>query len=181
MEIRRVHERRVMRWLWPFLGSALLSSPAMAAHDDFCRALTNLRDEARSSGDPQHVDVLKEEAMTFACRRRGEVRAQAAFCDAALDAVGVEFTHAFPWYVYDCLRAAHLRPAVETVDQYTGLRARKKVRHLWAAWDDGTRLDIRFEPSGDFSDDARLRDYWGAYALVIWRPSNALRTTAPSR
>ncbi|CAN5525704.1 hypothetical protein BH10PSE14_BH10PSE14_19300 [soil metagenome] len=159
-----------MRGIWLFLAMACVSSSAMAAVKDFCRALSSLKNEARSSGNPQRVAVVKEEAMTFACARNKEVGAQVAFCAAALDAVGIEFTHAFPWLVHDCLRADHIRSTIETVDQYTGLRGRKKVRHLWARWGDGTRLDLRFEPWGDFADDAKFRDYWGAYKMVIWQP-----------
>jgi hypothetical protein len=161
-----------MRILWFALALGSLSSPAVAAGKDFCRALIDLKNEARSTGDPQHVAVLKVEAMTFACERNEGVAAQVAFCTAAGKAVGLEFTHEFPWLVYDCLRAAHITPGVETIEQYTGLRARKKMTRLWASWPDGTRLDIRFQPLGDFADAAELRDYWGSYKLVIWQPSS---------
>lgn len=56
------------------------------------------------------------------------------------------------------------------VDQYTGLRDRKKVRRLWAGWRDGTRIDILFKPSGDFGEGAQYEDYWGRYELVVWLP-----------
>jgi len=108
--------------------------------------------------------------MTFGCGRRKEVVAQDRFCAAARDAVGLEFTHGFPWKIYDCLTRLGVRPSVALVDQYTGIRYRKKITHRWAAWGDGARLDVRFKPSGDFSKDIQFRDYWGAYELVVWRP-----------
>jgi hypothetical protein len=121
-----------MRWSWLFLAFALVTSPAATEEDSLCQTLNNLWVEAHSSGNPQRVAILKEEAMTFACVKNKEVEAQAAFCTAAFGAVGREFTHAFPWVIYECLRASHIKPDVETVEQYTGIRARKKVRHLRA-------------------------------------------------
>lgn len=155
--------------LWLSLGM-LSATPALAADAPFCAALRALGQEARTSGEAQRVAVLKQEAMVFACGRTNDVAAQRAFCDAALGAVGVEFTHAFPWKVYDCLKRDQLRPKVEQVDQYTGLRGRRKIVHLSAGWKDGTRLDIRFHPDGDFGDAPEFKDYWGFYRLVIWRP-----------
>jgi hypothetical protein len=108
--------------------------------------------------------------MSFTCQRKRGVAAQAAFCAAAVGAVGFEFTHIFPWKVYDCLRERGLSPSVTVVDQYTGFTNRKKVAHLWAGWSDGTRLDIRFQPSGDFSDEPQFKDYWGSYSMVVWHP-----------
>jgi hypothetical protein len=49
------------------------------------------------------------------------------------------------------------------------LRHRRKITRLWAGWRDGTRIDIRFKPSGDFGTAPEFRDYWGAYELVIWK------------
>ncbi len=120
---------------------------------------------------PQRVAVIKEEAMTFACQRNADVAVQVAFCHAALNRVGLEFTHAFTWYVRECFSSVGLRPTIETVDQYTGLRDRRKIVHMWGQWHDGTRIDVQFEPSGDFGD--QFRGYWGAYKLVVWRPSGS--------
>jgi len=107
--------------------------------------------------------------MTFACGRDKGNPAQDAFCLAAADPVGIEFTHEFPWLVFDCLSARGLHPTVQTVDQYTGTR-RKKVSHLWSGWKDGTRIDVRFIPTGDFGAEPKFRDYWGSYELAIWQP-----------
>jgi hypothetical protein len=107
--------------------------------------------------------------MTFACELTRGVVSHEAFCSSAMQAIGLEFTHAFPWRVYDCLRREGLRIGVTTVDQYTGMTHRKKVTHLWAGWADGSRLDIRFDPMGDLSQDPRSRDYWGIYRMVVWR------------
>ncbi len=108
--------------------------------------------------------------MTFACGRTTAVKAQVEFCDAALAPVGFEFTHIFPWLIFDCLKAEHIKPQLETVDQYTGIAKRNKVKHLWAGWPDGTRIDILFRPTDNLGLEPKWRDYWGAYELVIWLP-----------
>jgi len=157
-----------MRSAWLcLLGLSLVPSLAVAAEPDLCQALKDLKTEALASGIPQRVGVIKEDVMTFACMHSASA-AERAFCNAAAQAVGIEFTHAFPWRVERRLAAEGVPARMETVDgQYTGLRDRKKVMHLWASWRDGARLDIRFEPSGDFGSE---KDYWGTYRLVIWRP-----------
>lgn len=157
----------LVRWLIPL--SALISSPVLAADQKLCGAMENLKREATRSG-PQRVAIFKQEEMTFACGHKVEVDAQIAFCDAAAGSVGLEFTHAFPWLIYDCLRDWGIKPGLDVVDQYTGIKRRKKIVHLWAGWREGTRIDIRFQPSGDFGNGPQFKDYWGAYELVIWQP-----------
>ncbi len=161
----------LMRNALAILALLCAAAPAHAADKEFCAALDGLRAEAANRGEPQRIAVFKEEEMTFACGRGDEMAAQKAFCDAALNQVGVEFTHAFPWYVRDCLASASVRPSMELVDQYTGLRNRKKVVHMWGQWKDGIRLDVHFDPSGDFGDQPKFRSYWGVYRLVVWRPA----------
>lgn len=150
-----------------------VAAPAHATDAAFCAALDGLRTETTNTGVPQRIAVIKEEEMTFACRRNADVGAQVAFCDAALNQVGVEFTHAFPWYVRDCFSSSGVRLSIESVDQYTGLRDRKKIAHMWGRWRDGTRIDVRFQPSGDFGDQPKFRGYWGTYSLVVWRRSGS--------
>lgn len=108
--------------------------------------------------------------MTFAYGKTNKARAQIDFCSAALGAVGIEFTDAFPWKVHGCLTSQHIAPQLILVDQYKGIRKRKKISRLSAGWKDGTRIDVRFEPSGDFSDQPAFKDYWGAYKIVVWSP-----------
>jgi hypothetical protein len=156
-----------MRLRWILSVLALIAAPASAADRQFCSALDDVKAEAVRSG-PQRIGIVKTEAMTFACSRSRGATVQEAFCSAAAGPVGVEFTHVYPWLIYDCLRAERLQPGVETADQYTGM-SRPKALHLWAEWRDGTRIDIRFEPSGDFGPEPRFKDYWGSYELVIWR------------
>jgi hypothetical protein len=157
-----------MRTEWALILVPLISYPAFATDGGLCRALDVLKEEAARSG-PQRMTVLKRDDETMACGWRTDAAlAVKAFCNAAVEPVGVEFTHKYPWLIYDCLRGAHLRPSVTTVDQYTGMK-RKKVVHLWAGWRDGARLDIRFVPKGDAGPQPKFRDYWGDYELVIWR------------
>lgn len=146
------------------------ASTANAAEGNLCGALEGLKIEAQSSHAPQRISIFKVDPMEFACGRTELILAQDTFCAAAGEEVGIEFTHAFPWKIWGCLKAQHIRPGLELVDQYTGLKNRKKVRHLWARWHDGTRLDILFEPTGDEGTEPRFKDYWGVYKLVVWRP-----------
>lgn len=148
-----------MRWLLSVLALAS-SSTAVASERPYCGALMELKEEARKTGTPQRISIYKVEEFTF----------QDEFCSAALPIVGLEFTHKFPWSIFSCLSEQGMKPRTKTVYQYTGIRGRKKLNHLWATWDDGTHIDIRFEPLGDFSDDSEFRDYWGVYRMVIWQP-----------
>lgn len=158
-----------MRSLTVFATLAI-ASPAIAADTAFCTSLEGLKTQAIASKTPQRVAVFKMEEMTFACGKTDKIIAQADFCTAALAAVGLEFTHVFPWKVYDCLMSQHITPQLVLVGQYTGIQKRKKISRLSAAWKDGTRIDVRFEPSGDLSDQPEMRDYWGAYKVVVWSP-----------
>jgi hypothetical protein len=74
------------------------------------------------------------------------------------------------------LRRQNARPFAELVDQYTGLQGRKKIRHLWGRWTDGVRIDVQFEPLGDFSSDPKFKDYWGEYRLTVWRQRRPFST-----
>jgi hypothetical protein len=165
------------------LSCCTISAAAHGANVAFCDAMTGLKSEALRTDSAQRVAILKIEPMTFACERNRSIAAQVAFCSAAMKAVGIEFTHAFPWAVYDCLRQSGIRPNVSMVDQYTGLsnKKRKKVTHLWAGWPDGARLDIQFDGSAQYPDedpdywqslaqDPQFKNYWGIYRVVIWKP-----------
>lgn len=152
------------------IATLSFAAPASADEASLCSALADLKLEAQNSGSPQRISVLKDEPMVFVCGRKKDVPVQDAFCSAAFHAVGLEFTHVFPWEIYDCLKSQGVRPSLTLVDQYTGIKRRKKVTHLWAAWGNGTRIDISYEPTRNFADDAELRDYFGVYRLVIWRP-----------
>ena len=152
------------------IAALTLASPASAADAAFCAALEGLRTEAIASRTPQRVAVFKMEPMTFACGKTDRTQAQVDFCSAALGAVGVEFTHAFPWEVHDCLKSQRIKPRLVLVDQYTGIRKRKKISRLSAGWNDGTWIDIHFEPSGNLADEPKFKDYWGAYMVVVWSP-----------
>ena len=152
------------------IAALTLASPANAADAALCAGLEGLRAEAIASRTPQRVAVVKMEEMTFACGKTNKTAAQADVCSAALGAVGIEFTHAFPWEVHDCLKSQHIAVQLVLVDQYTGIRKRKKISRLSASWKDGTRIDVRFEPGGDYSDQPEFKDYWGAYRVVVWSP-----------
>lgn len=167
-DIARAARKPQMRCL--IVLAALVATPASAADAAFCTALEGLRSEAIASRTPQRVAVFRLEEMMFACGKTRTIQAQVEFCSAAFGAVGIEFTHDFPWEVYDCLKSQQITPQLVLVDQYTGIRKRKKISRLSAGWKDGTRIDIRFEPTGNFSDQPKFKDYWGAYMVVVWSP-----------
>lgn len=149
------------------LALLALAGPVDAAETGLCTALAKLKTEARISRSDQEITVFKEEEMAFACKRRRDVAAQVSFCSAAAKAVGVEFTHAFPWRIHECLTKAGIRPRLTLADQYTGMTGRKKIRYLTGSWRDATRIEIRFVPTGDFGDEAEFKDYYGYYRLTI--------------
>jgi hypothetical protein len=147
-----------------------LVSPAVAATTEtrLCVALESLRLEAERTHRPQHIIFIKAEAMSSACARDEKIEVQRQFCEDALNEIGVEFSHAFPWAIYDCLVARGIRPAAETSVQYTGMVAhRRRLIHLSAAWPNGTRIDIRFLATGDFGPQPEFRGYWGRYKLIV--------------
>ena len=157
----------------PFLALPLamaLASPALAASSEtrLCMALQTLRHEAERAHRPLGIVFIKAEAMSSACSRDPTNVAQRQFCEAALNAVGIEFTHAFPWMIYDCLMARNIRPIAETSVQYTGMVAHpRRLIHLAAAWPNGTRIDIRFLADGDFGPQPEFQGYWGRYEMIV--------------
>ena len=153
--------------LWP-PGSA-------QAGNGLCKTIDGLRREAARSETRQTVSIFKEEPMTFACGKVKGVQAQDDFCREAMSAIGLEFTHRFPWVVRDCLIKEALRPEFQTVDQYTGLADHAKIVHLSATWKDGARIEVSFEPSGDFGGAPDFKDYWGEYRLSVSPPAQRRR------
>jgi hypothetical protein len=155
------------------LLALLMTAPAQAAtaQERLCTALESLRLEAERLHRPQRITFIKAAAMSSACARGPGKAVQRQFCPAALDAVGIEFTHAFPWMIYDCLVARGIRPNAETSVQYTGLVAhRRRLLHLRAAWPDRARIDILFLPTGDFGPEPEFRGYWGRYKMIVTGP-----------
>jgi hypothetical protein len=156
-----------------YLTAAILAAPAHAqrADPDLCRAMDDLRAAASFTHQAQHVFVIKAAPMESGCGRTEDTQVQRAFCQAAINAIGVEFTHKFPWAIYDCLRSRGRLPTLETTAQYTGLVHRRRITHLTSRLAGGGRIDIRYVPTGDFSDEPEFRGYWGRYDLVISPPS----------
>lgn len=152
------------------LTLSIFATPAFAESQNLCTALDALKNETQSSGEVQRVAVIKVEPMTVACTKTAVVSVQNEFCSAVLETVSLEFTHVFPWLVYDCLQRSNVHSNTMQNEQYTGLGKRKKISRLWTGWSDGTRLDIQFVPTGNWGDQPRMRDYWGRYNVVVWRP-----------
>ena len=153
----------------------MLSSAAHAGEPKaFCVALANLAEVAATTGQRQEVAVLvveptMDEPMVSACSRRSDVAARVAFCDSVAKHVSIEFAHAFPWMVDDCLRAAGAETTRETVDEYTGLGSRSgKIVGLRSILPSGVTLAIRFKPaSGQESAAPQFRRLYGRYDLTL--------------
>jgi hypothetical protein len=167
-------KRAILCLAFALSGTAQARSP----NAQLCAEMENLRAVAARTHRPQEVFVVKTEPMTFGCGRTADNPAQNAFCRAALDATDLEFTHGFPWVVYDCLRSLGLDPALETTAQYTGIVDRRRITHLTAQWADGGQIEIRYVPSGDFGDEPEFLGYWGRYHLVI-SPPNEMPASRP--
>ena len=166
--VRRVMHLH-MRCLSLLLLVLVLPTCAHASDDNLCAALDKLRLFAAHSSQ-QRVTIYKQAAWEFACGARKDLTEQKAFCNAASESVGLEFTDVFPWLVFDCLHKEGMTSSIHTLNEYTGIKNRKKIDHLWAGWHDGTRLDIRFKPTGDFGNEPKFKDFWGNYEMVIWKP-----------
>ncbi len=151
------------------LAILLAATPVHAAEDPFCAALEDLRVEARQSHEPRRIAIIHVEPENMACRR-DKTSVDDAFCSAAVDRLGLEALHAFPWLIRDCLSKADAHPYTQTVDQYTMFKNRPKITRLWAEWPDGGRLDIQFRPDRDFGDLPKYKDYWGSYEMTVWYP-----------
>ena len=155
----------ILPWIAPVLVHAQ-RSPA-----PLCDTLSGLEKEAALSRKSARIIVFADEPMEFACGHAKNAPAQLAFCSAAMEAVGLEFKHMFPWRVADCLRGARVHPGTKEVAQYTGTNWRK-ITHLTAGWPDGVRIDIRHVPRDDAGDPSPLKGYYGRYEMVVWKPSN---------
>jgi hypothetical protein len=111
--------------------------------------------------------LIKRADWEFGCGYDSGRAAERRFCSATHGAVGLEFTHAFPWSVYDCLVRDGVRPVIETSDQYTGLVDRKRIVRLRASWRKGVSVDIDYEAEADSSDAPEFRGYFGTYKMNV--------------
>jgi hypothetical protein len=159
------------------MSSAVAADAApSAAQSAFCRALDAVAAEARRSEKPQEFAIIKaaDEPFAFMCRR-GKAPTARDFCSAAMPVVGLEFTHVFPWRVYDCLVKGGVRPKLERTEQYTGLVGRNRIVHLQSTFRNRSMIEVRWRPSGDFSDDAEFKGYYGEYQVVVSPPPRPVK------
>jgi hypothetical protein len=152
------------------VGVVLTATPCAARPDraDFCKALFDLARQARLTGEPQRIAIFMDVPMQTACELSKD-RVRDDYCRTALDATGLEFRHLYPWTVTDCLRAQGAKPRMETSHAFPGLKLRR-IDHLAAGLPGGVRLDLRYTPDPDSGRDGDMRDYYGRYDLVVWRP-----------
>ncbi|MDB5708650.1 MAG: hypothetical protein JWL96_720 [Sphingomonas bacterium] len=143
-----------------------VAAPLDPAGRHFCLALDGLVREARRSGEVQNIGIFAGHPTNpdgdweFACSEKHGVAAQAAFCAAAMDAVGFEFKHRFPWLVDACLREAHVTP-IEDIADGAGFDVEKRIEHLSADWR-GVHVEVRYTPEGGVRNN-----YWGNYDLIV--------------
>jgi hypothetical protein len=162
-----------MRKLSLGLAAALAAcAPAAQALElaPICSALHRLGEEARTTGQPQRISLVKANAASpMACEPGARTSAQAAFCEAATEAIGAEFHHLYPWRLYDCLRTLAADPRVTTADEFTGVPRRQKLTRLEARLGGGVWMESVWAPGPD-ADQGANRGYYGRYDLVVWRP-----------
>lgn len=152
------------------MATVLITAPCRAdpAGGDICEALSRVAGQARQTGAPQRITVFVDTPMDSSCGLSDDV-VRDGYCRVALDAIGLEFRHRYPWILANCLRAQGAKPLIETSHAYTGLK-RPRIDHLAAGLPDGVRLDLRYTPDSESGDDRFLRGYYGRYDLVAWRP-----------
>ena len=161
-----------MRALVLGLAALAASAPPAWALDipPICRALHRLGDEARATGQPQRIALVKARASTpMACEPGAKTAAQADFCEAATGAIGAEFHHLFPWRLDDCVRTLAGDPRVTTVDEFTGVPRKPKLTTLFAKLGDGVWMESTWTPGPD-ADQGPNKGYYGRYDLVVWKP-----------
>ncbi len=139
---------------------------AAASGPAFCAAFDALAAQARTTGEPQRISIIKIAPMEVACTHQPGNAVQQAYCNAAIEVIGLEFHHAYPWQLRDCLRTEKVNPFIEARNEYTGLRQGKKIIHLAGRLQTGVRLDLLFAPFGGLEP----LGYYGRYDLVIWSP-----------
>lgn len=150
-------------------GLLLFAGPVHAQANGVCDALGAVARQAETTGQPQRITLYKSEPMTLACNLSNDP-IRDGYCRSVIDGISMEFHHIYPWTIQRCLRAEGIRPRTEVVRAYTGLRRPGRIDHLAAALAGGVRLDLRYTPDADQSDDGEFAGYYGRYDLVIWKP-----------
>lgn len=149
-------------------GLLLFAGPVHAQTNSICDALASLTQQAEITGQPQRITLHKSE-MTLVCNLSNDP-VRDGYCRDVIDGVSLEFHHMYPWRIESCLRNEGIRPRTEVVRAYTGLRRRARIDHLTAALAGGVRLDLRYTPDINPSDDGEYSEYYGRYDLVVWKP-----------
>jgi hypothetical protein len=148
-----------------FAGGA----PALAKDPSaLCAPLRALADDAARAATPRNVTFFKLAPMEVACSQREDDPLSQAYCQAAIEVSGVEFSHRYPREILACLRAEGMRPAVAWAREYTGFTDGRKLVHVAARRRDGVVIDVRFEPEPDEGASEELRNYYGRYEMTIW-------------
>ena len=152
-------------------ASVLFGMPAYAAppaEEAICDAIRDLGYAAIASGTPQRIGFGRVGPRQGSCGPV-DIPVHEDFCKVLVDKVGLSSPQRFPWMVYDCLGVSHGIPTIETTDEYSGVSGRKKIVHLTASLKEGFGLDIRFVPTGDFGSTPYYKNYFGTYAVTIWK------------
>ncbi|MEC7289313.1 MAG: hypothetical protein VXW22_04375 [Pseudomonadota bacterium] len=136
-------------------------------YPELCDALFALTDDVKSKQLTRTVTVSKDHPIEVACIFDPEDATQQEFCDAVLRNVSMEFTHAYPWQLTNCLIQNGIKPTVQTVNEYTGLVDRDKIVRLTAALANGVQVTVVFNPKSSEDSNGVSDRYWGRYVLDI--------------
>ena len=139
-----------------------------------CSALDALAARVQATGQAEYVTFFKTAPMEVACSRgRADDELKGQFCETAMKAAGLEFSHRYPWRVKACLAKGRPVAISENPSAYTGLSGYRRIEHLAGSLPGGVRLDLRYEPdtAHDNRDDPKdqFNGYYGRYFLTLWK------------
>lgn len=123
-----------------------------------CKALHGLADEARRTGEPQRISIIRGD-RALECRRATPGAATAAFCSAAFAAEPAVAA----WMAAECVQTLAADPQITTGPEASGYKTRKAITHLAAKLGGGVRLDVAHAaPSSGYTPTVR-------YDIVVWK------------
>ncbi|WP_125255236.1 hypothetical protein [Brevundimonas fluminis] len=150
------------------LGALLIGATPAAAQtvNSHCVALDALARDVATSAKPRTIRLFKLEPMEFACAWNEADPITRDYCGAALENMGIEFHHRYPWTVHDCLAERGIATQLVRTDAYTGLRGRNRIHRLSAVYSDLATIEITFVPEDDGSGGT-FADYYGRFILKV--------------
>jgi hypothetical protein len=142
------------------LMTVVVSASAAEAAEPpaLCKALHDLADQARQTGQPQRVSIIRGD-RALECRRQTPGAATAAFCSAAFAAEPA----AAAWMAAECVQTLAADPQITTRPEASGYKTRKAITHLTAKLGGGVRLDMAYAASSSAYAPTV------GYDIVVWK------------